>query len=108
MESQWDIREGLGSEAFPRNIVSPLDGAEMVLVPQGPFVMGIGEEELQRVVMLDQRQNPIFATELPASVTFSIRSRNTSSVRVVLFLLSDFSGQGFSYWKFLIYSLISL
>ena len=56
----------LGSGSIPETIVSPIDGAEMVLVPAGQFVMGIAQEELQQIFKLDQRQTDIFATELPA------------------------------------------
>ncbi len=66
MESRWDIINELGSGSLPEKIVSPVDGAEMVLVPEGPFIMGISQEELAQISILDQRWNPIFATEVPA------------------------------------------
>ena len=66
MENRWDISKELGSGPFPENIVCPVDGAEMVLVPKGPFTMGITEQELRRIFMMDQRQTPIFVTETPA------------------------------------------
>lgn len=50
----------------PDTIVSPTDSAEMVRVPAGEFTMGISEQELLRIFTLDQRQTPIFATEVPA------------------------------------------
>ena len=37
----------------------------MVLVPAGPFTMGITEQELLQIFMLDQRQTPVFITEVP-------------------------------------------
>ncbi|UCF56519.1 MAG: SUMF1/EgtB/PvdO family nonheme iron enzyme [Deltaproteobacteria bacterium] len=66
MENHWDISMELGSGPLPESVVCPLDGAEMVLVPKGPFTMGITEEELRQIFILDQRQNPVFATEIPA------------------------------------------
>jgi formylglycine-generating enzyme required for sulfatase activity len=53
-----------------QTIISPIDGAEMVLVPQGEFTMGVSQEELFHIMMLDQRENPIFATETPARTIF--------------------------------------
>jgi formylglycine-generating enzyme required for sulfatase activity len=49
-----------------QTIVSPADNAEMVLVPQGSFVMGITEEELQEISAIDGGETPIFYSELPA------------------------------------------
>ncbi|MGD2127341.1 MAG: formylglycine-generating enzyme family protein [Desulfobacteraceae bacterium] len=66
MENRWDIRKDLGSGPLPEAIVSPVDGAEMVLVPKGPFTMGITKGELQQIFVIDQRQNPVFVTEIPA------------------------------------------
>ena len=66
MENYWDIKKEVGHGPFPETIVSPMDRAEMVLVPKGPFTMGITEEELQQISILDQRLNPVFATEIPA------------------------------------------
>ena len=51
---------------LPETIVSPVDDAEMVMVPGGEFTMGIGEEELNKIIALTERQTPIFATEVPA------------------------------------------
>lgn len=62
----WDIRRELGGGPLPESIVSPVDRAEMVLVPRGPFTMGISQRELDAVFRIDQRQNPVFATEVPA------------------------------------------
>ena len=66
MENPWDIKNEMGSGPLPDTIVSPVDGAEMVVVPEGPFTMGISEEELLQLYMLDQRVNAIFATEVPS------------------------------------------
>jgi formylglycine-generating enzyme required for sulfatase activity len=66
LQNQWDISRDLGSGPLPESIISPIDGAEMVLVPEGPFTMGITQEELLQIFMLDQRQNSVFATELPS------------------------------------------
>lgn len=70
LENRWDIIEGLGSGPLPDTIISPVDGAEMVLVPEGPFTMGISEEELLQIYMLDQRVTPVFATEVPSRTQF--------------------------------------
>lgn len=66
MENRWDIRQTIADGPLPETIVSPVDGAEMVLVPGGEFIMGISEEELYHIFKLDERQTPIFATEIPA------------------------------------------
>ncbi len=66
METHWDIRNELGPGPLPDTILSPVDGAEMVLVPEGPFTMGISEEELLQIYLLDQTVNAIFATEVPS------------------------------------------
>jgi formylglycine-generating enzyme required for sulfatase activity len=65
LENRWDISKELRSGPFPENIVCPVDGAEMVLVPKGPFTMGISLQELRRIFVLDQRQTPVFITETP-------------------------------------------
>jgi formylglycine-generating enzyme required for sulfatase activity len=66
MENRWDIRSEIGSGPLPETIVCPIDGAEMVLVFEGPFTMGITQEELRRIFIMDRRQVPVFATEIPA------------------------------------------
>ena len=66
MENRWDISKELGAGLLPESIVCPWDGAEMVLVEKGPFIMGISEEVLRQIFILDQRMNPVFATEAPA------------------------------------------
>ena len=65
MESRWDITKEIDGERFPEKIISPIDGAEMVLVPKGPFIMGISRKELVQISILDQVLNPVFATEVP-------------------------------------------
>lgn len=66
LENHWDIGKGVGARPFTDTIVSPVDRAEMVRIPEGPFIMGTGQDELQRIFLLDERQTPIFYTELPA------------------------------------------
>jgi formylglycine-generating enzyme required for sulfatase activity len=56
----------LGSgPSTPSRIVSPIDHAEMTLIPAGEFTMGITEEELKQAFILDGSQNPVFMTEVP-------------------------------------------
>ena len=66
MQNHWDITQAPDSESLPETIISPADGAEMVLVPQGEFSMGISREEVHQIMMLDQRENPMYASETPA------------------------------------------
>ena len=54
------------SGALPDTIVAPTDGSEMVLVPGGEFTMGLDHEDVYKLFMLDNRENPVFATEAPA------------------------------------------
>ena len=70
MGSRWDIRKAMEEGPKPRTIVSPHDSAEMVLIPQGPFTMGINEEEVRQIFTLDQRENPVFVTEMPARTVY--------------------------------------
>ena len=48
------------SIALPQTIISPIDGAEMVLIPDGEFTMGLEEEELNHIFLLDGFENPVF------------------------------------------------
>ena len=73
MKNSWNIRDGIGTAPFPEAIISPIDGAEMVLVPEGDFVMGITQEDLYKILLLDEKENPIFATEMPAR-TINLKS----------------------------------
>lgn len=73
MEYSWNIREEIGTAPFPETIISPIDGAEMVLVPEGDFIMGITQEDLYKIHLLDEKENPIFATEMPAR-TINLKS----------------------------------
>ena len=66
MGSRWDIKKMLGTNPLPDTLVAPIDGAEMVIIPAGEFTMGLGEKELYQIYMLDKRENPVFATEVPA------------------------------------------
>ena len=66
MANHWDISKISEAGILPETLVSPIDGAEMVLVPEGEFTMGISREELHHIMMLDQRENPVFATETPS------------------------------------------
>jgi sulfatase modifying factor 1 len=66
MQTRWEITEILGKGPFLETIVSPIDGAEMVLVPAGKFTRGISAEELAQIFLLDEHENPVFATEVPA------------------------------------------
>ena len=42
----------------------------MVLVPAGSFTAGISEEDFVRISLLDERWNPVFATEVPARTEY--------------------------------------
>ena len=66
MQNHWDITQAPDSDSLSKTIISPVDGAEMVLVPQGEFTMGISQEEVHQIMMLDQRENPMYASETPA------------------------------------------
>ena len=66
MKDKWDIRKMLGPGPLPKAVIAPIDSAEMVLVPAGEFTMGMSEEEVYQIFLLDNRENPVFATEIPA------------------------------------------
>lgn len=66
MENRWDITKELKDRVYPVSIVSPIDGAEMVLVPKGSFTMGISQDELLRIFLMDNRLHQAFASEMPA------------------------------------------
>lgn len=70
LENRWDIGNMIGSGPLPETIVSPIDGAEMVLVREGEFTMGIDQEELYHIFILNDRENPVFATEAPARTVY--------------------------------------
>ena len=66
MKERWNINSQIGVGPLPETIVSPIDRAEMVWVPKGSFTQGISEEELVQITLLDERINPLYATEVPA------------------------------------------
>jgi len=70
LKAQWQISRIAGVGSLPETIVSPVDGAEMVHIPQGDFTQGISEEQLTQISLLDERWNPLYATELPAHSVF--------------------------------------
>ena len=70
MDDRWPVTEIIRRGKLPETLVAPIDGAEMVLVPQGEFIMGISEMELRRVAALGESYHPIFTTEMPARRLF--------------------------------------
>lgn len=66
MNEPWDIEKMLAGREMPQTLVAPVDGAEMVFVPSGEFLMGTTEEELNQLYLLEERENPIFGTEFPS------------------------------------------
>ena len=66
MEDRWNIQKEIALGQLPDKIISPIDGAEMVLVPEGNFTMGITEAQLSQIYLLEQKGNPRYATEMPA------------------------------------------
>ena len=65
-ENFWSVVNLVQAPPYPSRIVSPIDSAEMVLIPTGEFTMGISENELNQIFVLDGSQNPVFMTEVPA------------------------------------------
>ena len=65
MKNHWTIIKEPESESLPQNIVSPVDGAEMVLVPEGYFTAGTSEKDFINICLLEESFNPVFATEVP-------------------------------------------
>ena len=57
-------------ESVAKTIVTPVDGAEMILIPGGEFTMGLDEEEINQIFLLDELENPVFATEAPAKTIY--------------------------------------
>jgi formylglycine-generating enzyme required for sulfatase activity len=68
VNNRWDITKEIGTGPLPEMIVSPIDGAEMVFVPKGPFTMGITQDLFAQISILDQRLNFVFATEVPERI----------------------------------------
>ena len=66
MGSDWEVSDICGLGPLHPTIVCPVDRAEMVLVAAGEFTLGMTERDVARVFVMDRRQNPLFATEIPA------------------------------------------
>ncbi len=64
-ENVWSVEDLGPAPSLPPKVISPVDNAEMVLVPAGEFIMGISEEELKQIFVLDGSQNAVFVTEVP-------------------------------------------
>ena len=90
MQKRWDIYETLGDGSLPQTIISPIDNAEMVLVPDGEFTMGIGQEDLYKILLMDEKENPVFATEIPAR-----------SVHLYAYYIDRYPVTNFQYRKFI-------
>ena len=70
MANRWDIKNIKDSSLLPDTMVAPIDGAEMVLVPAGEFIMGMDQEDIYQIFKLDDRENPVFATEAPSQTMY--------------------------------------
>ena len=68
MNNRWDLTKEIGAGPLPEMIVSPIDSAEMVFVPKGPFTMGITQDLFAQISILDQRLNFVFASEVPERI----------------------------------------
>jgi formylglycine-generating enzyme required for sulfatase activity len=90
LENSWDIEKLVGTDALPETVISPVDGAEMVLVPEGEFTMGLDEQELKHIYLLDGFENPIFATETPADI-----------VHLAAYYIDRYPVTNFQYRKFI-------
>ena len=66
VEGKWNLKDMRVRGSLPEAVVAPIDGAEMVRVPAGEFTMGMTQEEIYQIFLLDDRENPVFATEIPA------------------------------------------
>ncbi|MFC1886965.1 formylglycine-generating enzyme family protein [Thermodesulfobacteriota bacterium] len=66
MKNRWEIEKEIGAGPLPETLISPIDGAEMVLSPKGSFTQGITKEELSHIISLALKWNPVYATETPA------------------------------------------
>jgi formylglycine-generating enzyme required for sulfatase activity len=90
LQDPWDLGDVLGCGPLPETIVAPIDGAEMVLVPEGEFTMGISQEELYHIYILEDRKNPVFASELPAR-----------KVRLQAYYIDRYPVTNYQYGKFI-------
>ncbi|MFC1823202.1 formylglycine-generating enzyme family protein [Thermodesulfobacteriota bacterium] len=90
MSESWTISKDPSEGLFPETIISPIDKAEMVFIPAGSFTMGITPEELLQIFLIDERQTPIFVTEIPAR-----------SVHLDAFYIDRYPVTNYQYGKFI-------